>query len=224
MRLLVVEDDRTIGSFLQKGLQEAGFSVDLAADGRRALALFGEDVYDAAVVDLMLPGLDGLTLIDTIRAQGINTPILILSAKRSVDDRIRGLQQGGDDYMVKPFSFGELLARIQALIRRDNRITQPHTLACRGLRMDLLAHTVERDGQPLELSPREFALLEYLLRNQGRILSKTAILEKVYDYAFDPQTNVIDVLVCRLRNKVDKGFAPSLIHTVRGMGYVLRCS
>lgn len=222
MRLLVVEDDTKIGSFLRKGLREEGFAVDLAKDGEQGLALFRDGVYDAAIVDIMLPGLDGLSLIEKIRRQGLTTPVLILSARRSVDDRIRGLQQGGDDYMVKPFSFAELLARVQALIRRDSRTPEPHSLSAGDLHMDLLNRQVSRGGQTFNLAAREFALLEYLLRNQGRILSKTAILEKVYDYSFDPQTNVVDVLVCRLRNKVDKGFADKLIHTVRGMGYVLR--
>ncbi len=223
MRLLVVEDDEKIGSFLRRGLGEAGYAVDLAADGEQGLRRFEEHPgYDAAVIDLMLPGMDGLTLIDTIRDRGITTPILILSARRTVDDRVRGLQQGGDDYMVKPFSFAELLARIQALIRRDSRSRPPSSLSAGDLHMDLLSRRVERGGRELELTAREFALLEYMLRNRDRILSKTSILEHIYDYSFDPQTNVVDVLVCRLRNKVDKGFNQKLIHTVRGMGYVLR--
>ncbi len=222
MRILVIEDDRKIGSFLQKGLQEAGYAVDLASDGEEGLDAMQSGVYDAAVVDLMLPKLDGLTLIERIRNQGITTPVLILSAKRSVDDRIKGLQQGGDDYMVKPFSFGELLARIQALIRRDNRSAETHSLSFADLHMNLLTREVTRGGQVINLPAREFALLEYMLRNQGRILSKASILEKVYDYSFDPQTNVVDVLVCRLRNKIDKDFDSKLIHTVRGMGYVLK--
>ncbi len=223
MRLLVVEDDRKIGSFLRRGLTEAGFAVDLAENGEEGLRLFeAHPGYDAAVIDLMLPGMDGLGLIETIRARGITTPILILSARRSVDDRIAGLQQGGDDYMVKPFSFAELLARIQALIRRDSRNGAPTTLSAGDLEMDLLSRRVRRDGREIELTAREFALLEYMLRNRDRILSKSLILEHVYDYSFDPQTNVVDVLVCRLRNKIDRQFADPLIHTVRGMGYVLR--
>ncbi len=223
MRILVVEDDSKIGDFLKKGLQEAGYAVDLARDGEKGLDLFSTQPYDAAVVDLMLPKLDGLSMIETIRRQGNTTPILILSAKRSVDDRICGLQHGGDDYLVKPFSFGELLARIQALIRRDsgNNI-EPSILSVGSLQMDLLQRSVERDEQPIPLSAREFSLLEHLLRNKGRIVSKTSILEKIYDYSFDPQTNVVDVLVCRLRNKIDKGHEHKLIHTVRGMGYVLK--
>ncbi len=222
MRILVIEDDEKIGSFLEKGLREAGFAVDLTMDGRDGLALFMDTSYDAAVVDIMLPSMDGLTIIETIRSKGISTPVLILSARRTVDDRIRGLQHGGDDYMIKPFSFAELLARIQALIRRDSRAVDSHTLAIADLQMDLLSRDVSRQGQLIDLPAKEFSLLEYLLRNQGRVVSKTAILENVYDYSFDPQTNVVDVLVCRLRNKVDKDFSTKLIHTVRGMGYVLK--
>jgi two-component system OmpR family response regulator len=222
MRILVIEDDEKIGSFIRKGLREAGFTVDLSADGQEGLNLFLDNIYDAAVVDIMLPSTDGLTIIETIRGRGITTPVLILSAKRSVDDRIRGLQQGGDDYLVKPFSFGELLARIQALIRRDSRAVDSHSLAAADLHLDLLSREVIRNGQRIDLPAKEFTLLEYLLRNQGRIVSKTAILENVYDYSFDPQTNVVDVLICRLRNKVDRDFEPKLIHTVRGMGYVLK--
>lgn len=222
MRILVIEDDEKIGSFIRKGLREAGLTVDLAADGRKGLTLFLDNTYDTAVVDIMLPSMDGLTIIETIRKRGISTPVLILSAKRTVDDRIKGLQQGGDDYMVKPFSFAELLARIQALIRRDSRPTDSHSLSVADLHMDLLSREVTRREQRIELPAKEFALLEYLMRNQGRIISKTAILENVYDYNFDPQTNVVDVLVCRLRNKVDRDFDPKLIRTVRGMGYVLK--
>ena len=222
MRILVIEDDEKIGSFIRKGLREAGLTVDLAADGRKGLTLFLDNTYDTAVVDIMLPSMDGLTIIETIRNRGISTPVLILSARRTVDDRIKGLQQGGDDYMVKPFSFAELLARIQALIRRDSRSTDSHSLSVADLHMDLLSREVTRLEQRIELPAKEFALLEYLMRNQGRIVSKTAILENVYDYNFDPQTNVVDVLVCRLRNKVDKDFTPKLIRTVRGMGYVLK--
>ncbi len=222
MRILVVEDDKKIGTFLRKGLREAGYTVDLAEDGEKGLDLLTTAPYDTAVVDLMLPKLDGLSMIETIRGQGQTTPILILSAKRTIDDRIKGLQQGGDDYLVKPFSFGELLARVQALIRRGSGNNDPKMLFAGDLQMDLLQRTVKRSGQPLSLTAREFSLLEYLLRNKGRIVSKTTILEKVYDYSFDPQTNVVDVLICRLRTKTDKGHANKLIHTVRGMGYVLK--
>lgn len=222
MRILVIEDDEKIGSFIRKGFREAGLTVDLSDDGRQGLTLFLDNTYDAAVVDIMLPSMDGLTIIETIRKRGISTPVLILSAKRTVDDRIKGLQQGGDDYMVKPFSFGELLARIQALIRRDSRAVDSHSLNVADLNMDLLSREVTRQGQRIDLPAKEFSMLEYLVRNQGRIVSKTSILENVYDYSFDPQTNVVDVLVCRLRNKVDRDFDPKLIHTVRGMGYVLK--
>ncbi len=222
MRVLVVEDDDKIASFIQNGLKEAGFAVDRAGDGNQGLALGLEGVYDAAVVDIMLPGLDGLSLIERLRQKGVTTPVIILSAKRSVDDRVRGLQIGGDDYLTKPFSFSELLARIQALIRRASRVAEPTSLQLGDLHLDLLSRQVRRGGKLIELPAREFALLEYLMRNQGRVVSKTSILEHVYDYSFDPQTNVVDVLVHRLRRKVDQGFEPKLIHTVRGMGYVLK--
>lgn len=222
MRILVVEDDSKIASFLDKGLREAGFSVDVRGDGEDALHLVESVPYDAAVVDLMLPGLDGLTLIETMRRRNIHTPVLILSARQSVDDRIQGLQRGGDDYMVKPFSFSELLARVQALIRRDKKNSQPMLLKVGDLEMDLLKHEIYRAGEKIELPAKEYALLEYMMRHPGIVLSKTAILERVYDYSFDPQTNVVDVLVCRLRNKVDRDFADKMIHTVRGMGYVLK--
>ncbi len=222
MRILIIEDDEKIGSFIRKGFKETGFTVDLATDGEQGLTLFLENSYDAAIVDIMLPVMDGLTVIERIRTKGITTPVLILSAKRSVDDRIHGLQQGGDDYLIKPFSFGELLARVNALIRRDTRQVESHVLEMADLRMDLLSRQVTRQGEPIDLPAKEFSLLEYLLRNQGHIISKTSILENVYDYSFDPQTNVVDVLVCRLRNKIDKDFTPKLIHTVRGMGYVLK--
>ena len=222
MRVLVVEDDNKIASFISKGLKEAGFAVDVAANGADGLHFGLTENYDAAVVDIMLPGLDGLALIEQLREKKINTPVIILSARRSVDDRIKGLQSGGDDYMIKPFSFSELLARIQALIRRATQVTEPSTLSAGDVTMDLLTREVKRGGASVNLQAREFALLEYLMRNAGRIVSKTAILEHVYDYSFDPQTNVVDVLVCRLRNKIDKDFEPKMLHTVRGMGYVLK--
>lgn len=222
MRILVVEDDGKIASFLEKGLREAGFSVDMRGDGDSALQLVLTVSYDAAVVDLMLPGMDGLSLIETMRRRNIHTPVLILSARQSVDDRIQGLQRGGDDYMVKPFSFSELLARVQALIRRDQKNSQPMLLKVGSLEMDLLKHEIYRAGQKIDLPAKEYALLEYMMRHPGMVISKTAILERVYDYSFDPQTNVVDVLVCRLRNKIDKDFEDKMIHTVRGMGYVLK--
>lgn len=222
MRILVVEDDKKIASFISKGLKEAGFAVDVANDGVDGLHLGLTEPYDAAVVDIMLPGLDGISLIERLRTKKITTPVIILSAKRSVDDRVKGLQSGGDDYMTKPFSFSELLARIHALIRRSTRESEPSSLRAGSLTIDLLARAVKRGDVDITLPSREFALLEYLIRNKGRIISKTSILEHVYDYSFDPQTNVVDVLVCRLRNKVDKDFDRKMIHTVRGMGYVLK--
>ncbi len=222
MRLLVVEDDTKIAAFLEKGLQEAGFSVDVCHDGLDALSLALTEPYGAAVVDIMLPGLDGLSLIERIRERGIETPVLILSARQSVDDRVEGLQRGGDDYMVKPFSFNELLARIQALLRRGQKASEPGTLSMGTLELDPLKREVRREGKKIELPAKEYALLELMMRNPGRVLSKTSILERIYEYNFDPQTNVVDVLVCRLRNRVDKEYDVKLIHTVRGMGYVLR--
>jgi DNA-binding response OmpR family regulator len=222
MRILVVEDDKKIASFVAKGLKEAGYAVDVAQDGPDGLDLGLSAIYDAAVVDIMLPGIDGLTLIERLRAKKNNTPVIILSAKRTVDDRVKGLQAGGDDYLTKPFSFSELLARIQALIRRDTRVAEPSTLTDGDLTIDLLTREAKRGDHVISLPAREFALLEYLMRHPGRIISKTSILENIYDYSFDPQTNVVDVLVCRLRNKIDKDFDRKMLHTVRGMGYVLK--
>ena len=222
MRILVVEDDAKIASFLQNGLKEAGFAVDVAPDGAEGLHLGASGNYDAAIVDLMLPALDGLSLIERLREKRIDTPVLILSAKRTVDDRVKGLQAGGDDYLVKPFSFSEVLARVQALIRRATRQVEPTTLTVGDIEMNLLTREVTRGGTAVELGAREFALLEYLMRNAGRIVSKTTILEKIYDYSFDPQTNVVDVLVHRLRARIDKGFDTKRIQTVRGAGYVLQ--
>ena len=222
MRLLVVEDDPAIASFLAKGLKEAGFAVDHAASGGAALEMASSTTYDVAVVDLMLPGLDGLGLIEELRRRRISVPVIILSARRSVDDRVRGLQAGGDDYLTKPFAFEELLARVQALIRRATGAAEPTRLAVGDLALDLVSRKVERGGRALDLRPREYALLEYLMRNPGRVVSKAMILSHVFDYSFDPRTNVVDVLVHRLREKVDKEFATPMIHTVRGMGYVLR--
>jgi two-component system OmpR family response regulator len=222
MKVLLVEDDIKIASFIAKGLREAGFLVDVCHDGASGLASGLSGQYDAAVIDIMLPVLDGLQLIEQLRTAQVTMPVLILSAKQSVDDRIRGLQQGGDDYMVKPFSFSELLARIQALIRRDRKHNEPTTLTYAELSMDLLRREVHREGTRIELPAKEYALLEYLMRNPEIVVSKTSILERVYDYSFDPQTNVVDVLVCRLRTKVDRDYQQKLIHTVRGMGYVLK--
>ncbi len=222
MRVLVVEDDSKIASFVVNGLRQGGFAVDHAADGEDALAIASSTPYDAAVVDIMLPKLDGISLVSHLRAQNVSTPVLFLSAKSSVDDRVRGLQAGGDDYMVKPFAFSELLARIQALIRRSHRETEPTSLKVADLELNLINRSVHRAGKKIELQTREFQLLEYLMRNAGRAVSKTLILEHVWDYSFDPQTNVVDVVICRLRTKIDRDFDLKLIHTLRGVGYVLR--
>jgi two-component system, OmpR family, response regulator len=222
MRILVVEDDEKIASFVVKGLKQNGFAVDHRPDGEQALALAQTVAYDAAVVDLMLPKLDGLSLIQQIRARGIRLPVLILSARATVDDRVRGLQAGGDDYLTKPFAFSELLARVQALIRRASQTVEPTRLTVGDLTLDLLTREVRRGREKIELQPREFALLEYLMRSVNRAVTKTMILEHIFDYSFDPQTNVVDVLVHRLRNKVDREKA--MIHTMRGVGYVLRAA
>lgn len=224
MRVLLVEDDKTIASFVKKGLEQAGFAIDLAMDGEDGLHFALNEAYDAAVVDIMLPKRDGLSLIEELRARSVRTPVIILSAKGSVDDRVRGLQSGGDDYLTKPFAFSELLARVQALIRRSSGGSEPTSLSYGDLSVNLLTREVTRGGVKVELQPREFSLLEYLLRNTEKIISKTMILEHVWNYDFDPQTNVVDVLVCRVRNKIDKDFEPKLIHTLRGVGYVLRDS
>jgi len=222
MHALLIEDDRTIADFLIRGLREAGFAVDHQADGDLGLEAAVRQSYDVAIVDLMLPRRDGLSIIDELRRRGIATPVLILSARRSVDDRVKGLQAGGDDYLTKPFAFAELLARVQALVRRASRTSEPTTLTVEDLVLDLLSRRVTRGGQPIELRPREFALLEYLMRNAGKVVSKTMILSHVWDYSFDPQTNVVDVLVSRLREKIDRRFERKLLQTVRGVGYVIR--
>jgi two-component system, OmpR family, response regulator len=222
VRVLLVEDDPTIADFVAKGLREAGFAVDVAGDGRIGLDRALAGGHDAAIVDVMLPHLDGLALIDALRARGVRMPVLILSAKRSVDDRVRGLQAGGDDYLTKPFAFAELLARVQALIRRATGAAEPTRLTVGDLSLDLLTRRVQRGGEIIELRPREFALLEYLMRNAGRVVSKTSILSHVWGYNFDPNTNVVDVLVSRLRDRIDRTFPVKLLHTVRGVGYILR--
>lgn len=222
MRILLVEDDVKIASFIVKGLRSAGYAVDHAPDGEKGLHLALTEPYDAAVIDLMLPVLNGLSLIGELRAQKANTPILILSAKGSVDDRVRGLQTGADDYLTKPFAFSELLARIQALIRRAGSISDPTRLIVGDLSVNLLTREVFRKEERIHLQPLEFSLLEYLMRNAGRIVSKTMIMEHVWDYNFDPQTNVVEARISRLRDKIDRGFEPKLIQTVRGVGYVLR--
>ena len=221
MRALLVEDDATLADFIARGLREAGFAVDVAGDGERGLALALETRPDVAIVDLMLPGLDGLGLIEAVRKRNLTLPVLILSARHTVDDRVRGLQAGGDDYLTKPFAFAELLARVHALVRRSTAAAEPTRLEVGDLSLDLLSRRVVRQGREIELRPREFALLEYLMRNAGRVVSKTMILSRVWDYAFDPRTNVVDVLVHRLREKIDRDFEPKLLHTRRGVGYML---
>jgi two-component system, OmpR family, response regulator len=222
MRVLVVEDDAKIASFVSKGLKQAGFTVDTTSDGRNGLDLSLSEPYDAAVIDIMLPKLDGLSLVQELRRRENNLPVLILSAKRSVDDRVKGLQNGSDDYLTKPFAFSELLARLQALIRRASNVTEPTSLTLGGVSLNLLTREVVRLGKQVDLQPREFSLLEYLMREPGRICSKNMIMEHVWGYNFDPQTNVVDVLICRLRSKIDRGFQTKLIHTRRGVGYSFR--
>lgn len=226
MKILVIEDDEKIAAFIANGLRENGFAVDVVHDGDEGADLALSSPYDAAVVDIMLPGTDGLAIVAAMRARNIRTPVLMLSAKRSVGDRVKGLRAGGDDYLVKPFSFFELEARIEALIRRslpgDEARSGTGILRVADLELDPWKHEARRQGENIALQPREFRFLELLARNAGRVISKTAILEHVYEYNFDPQTNVIDVLVHRLRAKIDKDFDPKLLHTVRGAGYVLR--
>jgi two-component system, OmpR family, response regulator len=221
MRILLVEDDEAIAGLLTRGLKEAGFAVDRAVDGEAGLRAALEQPCDAAIVDLMLPKRDGLSLIEELRRRRNTTPVLILSARRTVDDRVRGLQAGGDDYLTKPFAFAELLARVQALVRRATHVVEASTLTIGDLTLDLLTRRVTRGAQAIELRPREFALLEYLMRNAGKVVSKTMILSHVWEYHFDPQTNVVDVLVSRLRDKIDRPFERKLLHTMRGVGYVL---
>ena len=223
MRILVIEDDKDVASFIRNGLAQAGCNVDHAANGRDGLFLATTESYDALVVDRMLPGIDGLTVIRTLRASANTTPVLILSALGEVDDRVKGLKAGGDDYLVKPFAFSELLARLEALARRSKTGSDaPATVLRAGdLEMDLLRREVRRAGKPIDLQPREFQLLEFLLRHVGQVVTRTMLLEGVWDYHFDPQTNVIDVHISRLRSKIDKGFERPLLHTVRGAGYRL---
>ena len=222
MKILVIEDDQQAASYLAKGLKEAGHVVDVANDGKEGLFLAGSEHYDVMTVDRRRPGRDGLSLVEILRATGNDTPVLFLSALGSVDDRVKGLKAGGDDYLTKPFAFSELLARIEVLVRRRSA-AQPQTrLTVADLELDLLSRTVRRSGKTIDLLPREFALLEYLMRNAGSVVTRTMMLENVWDYHFDPQTNVIDVHIARLRQKIDKDFPTPLIHTVRGAGYSLR--
>lgn len=223
MRILVIEDDKKISSFIAQGLKQAGYAVDPARDGKTGLALALEVDYDAAIVDIMLPQMDGLSVVEELRSRQKKTPVIFLSAKREVDDRVRGLEKGGDDYLIKPFSFSELLARVQALLRRSSRNPEePTRLSVEDLALNLLNREVTRGGQRIDLQAKEFALLEYLMRSAGRPVSKAMILEHVWDYHFDPQTNVVDVLVSRLRGKIDRDFDKKLIRTIRGVGYVLQ--
>ncbi|HEX7071904.1 MAG TPA: response regulator transcription factor [Rhodothermales bacterium] len=224
MRILIVEDDERIAAFVRKGLQEAGYAVDHARDGEEGYQMAVTVPYDAGIIDLMLPRRDGLSLIEAVRRRGVQTPLLILSARRSVDDRVRGLQRGGDDYLVKPFAFAELLARLQALIRRNQATAEPTRLTVGPISIDLLSRTVTRAGTVIDLQPREFSLLEYLMRQAGHVVTRTMIMQHVWDIDFDPQTNVVDVLVHRLRAKIDQDYTPKVLHTVRGVGYVLRAA
>jgi len=221
MKILLVEDDAQIASFILKGLKQAGYAVNHAANGEDGLHFAQEEDYDLAIVDIMMPKLDGLSLIVRLRQKKIITPVIVLSAKNSVDDRVKGLQAGGDDYLVKPFAFSELLARVQAIIRRSSRNPETSILEIADLKLDLLRRKVFRGNKEIELQQGEFVLLEYLMRNAGRVISKTMIMEHVWDYNFDPQTNVIEARVCRLRDKIDRPFKRKLLHTVRGFGYVI---
>ncbi|HCG26900.1 MAG TPA: DNA-binding response regulator [Lentisphaeria bacterium] len=221
MKILLIEDDARTAAFILKGLKQAGFTTVHAEDGKTGLFKAKTEEFDLAVIDIMLPVMDGFSVIEKIRAAKITTPIIILSAKNAVEDKIRGLQLGSDDYLAKPFSFSELLARIQALLRRANTASDPTTLTVADLTIDLLSHRVTRGNVRIDIQPLEFQLLEYLVRNTGRVVSKTMIMEHVWEYNFDPQTNVVEARVCRLRDKIDKPFERKLIHTVRGFGYVL---
>ena len=221
MRVLIVEDDHKIAQFVVKGLRQAGFAVDHADDGEEGRHLLGSEPYDAAIIDIMLPKVDGLTLVGSLRERGCHTPVIFLSAKREIDDRVKGLQVGGDDYLVKPFAFSELLARLQALVRRARGTTESLCLAVGDLRLDIAKRRVTRAGRLLDLQPREFSLLEYMMRNVGTVVFKATIMEHVWDYNFDPETNVVEACVCRLRVKLNEGGGRDLIRTVRGVGYVL---
>jgi len=218
----VVEDDRSIAEFVAAGLRQEGYTVDVADNGVAGLELASAEPYGAAVVDVMLPKLDGLSLVTALRRAGVKTPVLFLSARRSVDDRVKGLQGGGDDYLTKPFAFPELLARVQALSRRGQLAMEPSEFVLADLHLDRLTRRVERAGVPIDLRPREFALLEFLMRHAGKVVSKTMIVSHVWSYSFDTGTNAVDVLVHRLRDRIDKSFDPKLLHTVRGVGYVLK--
>lgn len=222
VRILVVEDDRSIAEFVSAGLRQEGFTVDVADNGVDGLELARATPYDAAVVDVMLPRLDGLSLVSALRRANVPTPVLFLSARHTVDDRVKGLQTGGDDYLTKPFAFPELVARLQAIMRRGQQVGDSTELAVGDLRLDLLSRRASRGTAVIELRPREFSLLEFLMRHPGKVVSKTMIVSHVWGYSFDTGTNAVDVLVHRLREKIDKDFEPKLLHTVRGVGYVLK--
>ncbi len=224
MRILLIEDDKKIAAFVEKGLIEARFFVDVALDGENGLKMAENADYNLVILDIMLPKCDGLSVLEALRQRGIQTPIIILSARESVDDKVKGLQLGCDDYIAKPFSFIELLARVQAQVRRGALTNQSVVLKCQDLQIDLRSRKVKRGNTVIDLHAKEFMLLEYLMTNLEVVVTKTQILEKVWGYDFDPQTNVVDVLVCRLRNKVDKAQGEKLIHTIRGVGYVLKKS
>lgn len=221
MKILIIEDDKATAEFVAKGLQDAGYQTGHAEDGVRGLEMAKSGTFDLAVVDIMLPGLDGFAVIRGIREAGVEMPLLVLSAKDSVESKISGLDCGGDDYLAKPFSFGELLARIQALLRRAARAAEPTRLTVGDLTMDLLRREVRRAGEVLDLQPLEFQLLEYLMRNHGRVVTRTTILEHVWKYNFDTQTNIVEAAVFRLREKIDKPFEKKMLRTVRGFSYVL---
>jgi two-component system, OmpR family, response regulator len=222
MRLLIIEDDRDASDYLAKAFREVGHVADVAADGEEGLALAFDGKYDVLVVDRMLPRRDGLSVIGTLRSKGVDTPALILSALGQVDDRVKGLRAGGDDYLAKPYAFSELLARVEVLARRRSGRSEETVYRVGDLELDRLSHQVRRGETEIILQPREFRLLEYLMKHAGQVVTRTMLLESVWDYHFDPQTNVIDVHISRLRSKIDKGFAQPLLHTVRGAGYVIR--
>jgi len=222
MKLLIVEDDKEGGAYLKKALKEAGHTVDLAPDGRQGLLLAAGEAYDVIVLDRMLPSMDGLAILRTIRASGVKSPVLLLTALGGIDDRVEGLEAGGDDYLVKPFAVAELLARINALARRPPTPELKTILRVADLQIDLMKRTVTRGGERIELQPREYQLLEYLMRHAGRVVTRTMLLESVWDFHFDPKTNIVETHISRLRSKVDRGHETELIHTVRGAGYCLR--
>jgi two-component system OmpR family response regulator len=221
MRIMVVEDDQRTAEYVRNGLTEAGHVVDSMADGRDALTHGSRMKFDVIVVDRMLPGLDGLSLVKALRATGVSSPVIFLTAVNGVDDRVEGLESGGDDYLVKPFAFSELLARVNALARRPPQQVQKTTLQIGGLELDLVRRTCRREGDVIDLLPREYTLLEYLMRNEGRVVTRTMLLERVWDFHFDPQTSVVETHISRLRAKIDRPYAQQLLHTVRNTGYVM---